>query len=161
MTISLNFNETGSFTTGTLPATVTIPAQASGVDVEIRTDDDSTEEDTGQLLVSIASGVGYVSAYPSAVTFNIYDNDSTLPTVRVEGDDEWVNEGTDVSFTFTRTGSLTDSLDARVKLYRLRSRVTTADLEDTTLDITTPKDLVILDEEEITVTFRQTRPRQR
>ena len=153
LTVNLDVDETGSYTTGTIPTSVTIPALGRVVEVEIQTEDDSASEDTGELTVSIGTGTGYISAYPSSYTFGIFDNDSTLPAVVVEGDDEWVNEGTDVSFTFTRTGSLTDSLDARVRLYQLRSRVTAADLADTTREITSPADLIILNEEEITVTF--------
>ena len=153
ITVNLVVEETGSYTTGTIPATATIPSGDSDVYVEISTQNDDESEDTGELTVSIGPGTRYVSVYPSSVTFGIFDNDSTLPTVRVDGAEEWVNEGSDVTFTFTRTGSLTDSLDARVRLYRLRSRVTTADLEDTTRGITTPRDLIAFDEEDLTVTF--------
>ena len=71
----------------------------------------------------------------------------------VQAAESWVDEGEDVVFTVTRSGSAQDPLDARLRLYRLRSRVTEADLSDPTRGITTPKELIYFDEEEVTVSF--------
>ena len=73
--------------------------------------------------------------------------------------ESWVDEGEDVVFTVTRLGFIQNPLDARLKLYRVRSRVTEADLSDPTLDISAPVDLIIFDEEEVIVSFPLREPR--
>ena len=153
LTVSLEYNPAATYTTGLIPKSVTLPAGAYSVKVTIRTEDDSVAEDTGELTVTVLDGVGYRPTYPSTFTFPIFDNDGGLPAVGVQAAESWVDEGEDVVFTVTRSGSAQDPLDARLRLYRLRSRVTEADLSDPTRGITTPKDLIYFDEEEVTVSF--------
>ena len=153
LTVSLEYNPAAAYTTGLIPTSVTLPAGAYSVRVTIRTEDDSVAEDTGELTVTVLDGVGYRPTYPSTFTFPIFDNDGGLPAVGVQAAESWVDEGEDVVFTVTRSGSAQDPLDARLRLYRLRSRVTEADLSDPTLGITTPKELIFFDEEEVTVSF--------
>ena len=73
--------------------------------------------------------------------------------MRVTRAEPWVDEGEDVVFYVNRLGSTRDTLDARLSLFRKRSRVTAADLSDPTRDITTSEELIHFDEEEITVSF--------
>ncbi len=153
LTVSLEYNPAAAYTTGLIPTSITLPAGAYSVRVTIRTEDDSVAEDTGELTVTVLDGVGYRPTYPSTFTFPIFDNDGLLPAVGVHAVESWVDEGEDVVFTVTRSGSAQDPLDARLRLYRLRSRVTEADLSDPTLGITTPKELIFFDEEEVTVSF--------
>ena len=153
LTVSLEYNPAAAYTTGLIPTSVTLPAGAYSVRVTIRTEDDSVAEDTGELTVTVLDGVGYRPTYPSTFTFPIFDNDGGLPAVGVQAAESWVDEGEDVVFTVTRSGSAQDPLDARLRLYRLRSRVTEADLSDPTRGITTPKELIFFDEEEVTVSF--------
>ena len=153
LTVSLGYNPAAAYTTGLIPTSVTLPAGANSVRVTIRTEDDSVAEDTGELTVTVLDGVGYRPGYPSTYTLSIFDNDGHRPGVGVQAAESWVDEGEDVVFTVTRSGSAQDPLDARLRLYRLRSRVTEADLSDPTLGITTPKDHIFFDEEEITVSF--------
>ena len=153
LTVSLGYNPAAAYTTGLIPTSVTLPAGENSVKVTIRTEDDSVAEDTGELTVTVLDGVGYRPGYPSTYTFPIFDNDGVRPGVGVHAAESWVDEGEDVVFTVTRSGSAQDPLDARLRLYRLRSRVTEADLSDPTRGITTPKDLIYFDEEEVTVSF--------
>ena len=153
LTVSLEYNPAAAYTTGLIPTSITLPAGANSVRVTIRTEDDSVAEDTGELTVTVLDGVGYRPTYPSTFTFPIFDDDGLLPAVGVHAAESWVDEGEDVVFTVTRSGSAQDPLDARLRLYRLRSRVTEADLSDPTLGITTPKELIFFDEEEVTVSF--------
>ena len=153
LTVSLGYNPAAAYTTGLIPTSVTLPAGANEVRVTIRTEDDSVAEDTGELIVTVLDGVGYRPGYPSTYTFSIFDNDGVLPAVGVHAAESWVDEGEDVVFTVIRPASTQYPLDARLKLYRVRSRVTEADLSDPTLGITTPKDLIFFDEEEVTVSF--------
>ena len=153
LTVSLEYNPAAAYTTGLIPTSVTLPAGANSVKVTIRTEDDSVAEDTGELTVTVLDGVGYRPTYPSTFTFPIFDNDGLLPAVGVQAAESWVDEGEDVVFTVTRPPSTQYPLDARLKLYRVRSRVTEADLSDPTRGITTPKDLIYFDEEEVTVSF--------
>ena len=110
-------------------------------------------EDTGEFTVTVLDDTGYRPSYPSTFTFSIFDNDGTLHVVGVDAAESWVDEGEDVVFTVTRSGFIQNPLDARLKLYRLRSRVTEADLSDTTIGISAPNDLIIFDEEEVALSF--------
>ena len=151
--VSLQVQGATGYTTGTIPSTVTIRAGDQSVQTTIQTVDDTTAEDNGQLTVTILDGTGYRPAYPNTFTFSIFDDDSPLPGVRVNSTTAWVNEGEDVVFNVIRSGPTTDPLDTRLRMYRLRSRVTQAELDDPTRGVTTPEHLVPLDEEEITVNF--------
>ncbi len=151
--ITLDIEGGAGYTTGTIPSTATIPAGASSVQTSIQTVDDSTAESNGALTVTILDGTGYRPAYPNTFTFSIFDDDGALPAVRVNRTTAWVDEGEDVVFRVIRSGSTTDALDVRLRLYRLRSRVTQAELDDPTLGVTTPVHLVPLNHEVITVNF--------
>ena len=153
LTVSLGYNPAAAYTTGLIPRSVTLPAGANSVRVAIRTEDDSVAEDTGELTVTVLDGVGYRPGYPSTFTFSIFDNDGVRSGVGVHAAESWVDESEDVVFTVTRPAFIQYPLDARLKLYRVRSRVTEADLGDPTLGITTPKELIIFDEEVVTVSF--------
>ena len=151
--ISLGIEGGAGYTTGTIPSTATIPAGEDSIRTSIQTVDDSTAENNGALTVTILDGTGYRPAYPNTFTFSIFDDDGALPAVRVNRTTAWVDEGEDVVFRVIRSGSTTDALDVRLRLYRLRSRVTQAELDDPTLGVTTPEHLVPLDHEVITVNF--------
>ena len=153
LTVSLEYSLAGDYTSGPIPTSVTIPAGARQVSVEILTEDDSVAEDAGELTVTVLDDTGYRPSYPSAFTFSIFDNDGTPPGVGVDAAESWVDEGEDVVFTVTRSGFIQIPLDARLKLYRVRSRVTEADLSDPTIDISAPGDVIIFEEEEVALSF--------
>ena len=153
LTVTLEVTETGDYTTGALPETVTFALQQATAEVTIPTQDDSTVEDIGKLTVTLVDGTDYRAGWPNSHTFTIYDNDSAKPSVSVTKDQAWVNEGQPVSFTVTRSTPTTDALQARIELNRVRLRVTQADLDDPTRGITTPQDVIHFDTEEIMVDF--------
>ena len=153
LTVTLEVTETGDYTIGTLPETVTFALQQATATVTIPTQDDSTAEDIGKLTVTLVDGTDYRAGWPNSHTFTIYDNDGAKPSVSVTRDQAWVNEGDPVSFTVTRSTPTTNALQARLELNRVRLRVTQADLDDPTLGITTPENHIHFDTEEITVDF--------
>ena len=153
LTVTLEVTETGDYTTGTLPETVTFALQQANATVTISTQDDTTAEDIGKLTVTLVDGTDYRAGWPNSHTFTIFDNDAAKPSVSVTKDQNWVNEGQPVSFTVTRSTPTTDALQARLELNRVRYRVTQADLDDPTRGITTPENHIHFDTEEITVEF--------
>ena len=153
LTVTLETTETGDYTTGTLPTTVTFALQQADATVTIPTQDDTTVEDIGKLTVTLVDGANYRAGWPNSHTFTIYDNDAAKPSVSVTKDQNWVNEGQPVSFTVTRSTPTDNALQARLELNRVRYRVTQADLDDPTRGITTPENHIHFDTEEITVDF--------
>ena len=153
LTVDLEVTEDGDYTTGSLPETVTFGLQQPIATVTIPTQDDTTAEDLGKLTVTLVDGTNYRAGWPNSHTFTIYDNDGAKPSVSVTKDQNWVTEGNPVSFTVTRSVPTDNALQARVELNRVRLRVTQADLDDPTLGITTPEDVIHFDTEEITVDF--------
>ena len=153
LTVTLDIEAPASYVSATVPTELTIGAGQKRLEYTIQTVDDAVEEDNAQLTVTIEDGEDYRPGYPNSFTFSIFDNDGGLPGVRVRATNDWVNEGEDVVFRVIRSGDTTEALDARLRLYRLRSRVTAAELADPTLGVTTPVYLVPLDHEEITVNF--------
>ena len=153
LTVTLEVTETGDYTTGTLPTTVSFALQQAEATVTIPTQDDTTAEDMGKLTVTLVDGANYRAGWPNSHTFTIYDNDSAKPSVSVTKDQNWVNEGQPVSFTVTRSTPTDNALQARLELNRVRFRVTQADLDDPTRGITTPVNHIHFDTEEITVDF--------
>ena len=151
--MTLEVTETGDYTTGALPETVTFASQQAIATVTIPTQNDTTAEDLGKLTVTLVDGADYRAGWPNSHTFTIYDNDGAKPSVSVTRDQAWVNEGQPVSFTVTRSTPTDSALQARLELNRVRLRVTQADLDDPTRGITTPLNHIHFDTEEITVDF--------
>ena len=82
LTVAVAWQETGSYLTGTLPSTVTIPAGSTTATLSADTDDDDTPEDAGTVTVTVIDGTGYSLGPSSDATLSLYDND-TLPTVSI------------------------------------------------------------------------------
>ena len=153
LTVTLEVTETGDYTTGALPETVTFALQQASSTVTIQTQNDTTAEDVGKLTVTLVDGTDYRAGWPNSHTFTIYDDDGAKPSVSVTKDQAWVDEGDPVSFTVTRTTPTDNALQARLELNRVRYRVTQADLDDPTRGITTPPEHIHFDTEQITVDF--------
>ena len=152
-TIDIEVTADSRFVSSTLPTTITFPQNESSVTLEIETDSDTTAEDNGEITVTVKDGTGYRPRFPSTVTTTVFDDDSGFPDIRVTKAADWVNEGDDVSFTFTRSGATTDALDFEVSLWRMRFRTTQADLDDPTRNVTTPNSTMPFDEEDLSLTF--------
>ena len=152
-TIDIEVVADSRFVSSTLPTTITFPLNESSVTLDIETDSDTTAEDNGEITVTVKDGRGYQPSFPSTVTTTVFDDDSGFPDIRVTKAADWVNEGDDVSFTFTRSGATTDPLDFKVSLWRMRHRVTQADLNDPTRHVTTPSSIMPFDQEDLDLTF--------
>ena len=59
LTVSLSVDAPAGYTSGSMPTSATIPAGKRSVEVEIPTVDDSVDEDTGELTVTVLDGAGY------------------------------------------------------------------------------------------------------
>ena len=103
LTVNIGRSGAEDFTTGTVPTSVTIPQGDTEAIITVLTEDDSTAEDHGELTLSVLDGTGYVPGNPDSSTWTIYDNDGDHPRLRITGDQDWVNEGEDVSFTVARS----------------------------------------------------------
>ena len=64
LTVTLEATETGDYTTGTLPETVTFALQQANATVTISTQDDTTAEDIGKLTVTLVDGTNYRAGGP-------------------------------------------------------------------------------------------------
>ena len=153
LTVTLVVTETGDYTTGALPETVSFGLLERHVTVTIPTQNDTTAEDIGKLTVTLVDGTDYRAGWPNSHTFTIYDDDGAKAAVSVTRDQAWVNEGQPVSFTVTRSTPTDNALQARIELNRVRYRVTRADLDDPTRGITTPENHIHFDTEELTIDF--------
>ena len=152
-TIDIDVVADSRFVSSTLPTTITFPLNESSVTLDIETDSDTTAEDNGEITVTVKDGRGYQPRFPSTVKTTVFDDDSGFPDIRVTKSADWVNEGDDVSFTFTRSGATTDPLDFNVSLWRMRHRLTQADLNDPTRHVTTPSSIMPFDQEDLSLTF--------
>jgi hypothetical protein len=93
----------------TVPPTVTIPAGAASAVINIVPIDDTLIEGPESGTVQIATSPDYVRDNITTATFTISDND--LNTVTIVATDASATEAGDTgTFTFTRTGDLTNAL---------------------------------------------------
>jgi len=98
--------------TPTLNGTVVLAAGAASVTIDITPVDDTTDEPTETVAITLLATPDYSLSVPFAATVMLFDND--LPTVKVQATDPSASEtGPDAgTFTFTRVGDTTDSLTA-------------------------------------------------
>lgn len=97
--------------TPALGGTVGFTAGSDTATVTITPVDDSIDEATETLVVTLAGGTGYTVGSPASATVNIADNDDVVVTVLAS--DASAGEGTTANtgeFTITRTGPTTSSL---------------------------------------------------
>ncbi|MDE0654262.1 MAG: hypothetical protein OXI26_11490 [bacterium] len=105
LTVALAVTETGEAISGAAPTSVTIPAGATSVTVEVPTDDDDLDEDDSVITVAIAGGAGYVIGTPGSASIPVQDDDrSGLAEVTIERGTSDTVEGGAVYFTVSRVG---------------------------------------------------------
>ena len=108
--------------------------------ITVKTENDSTAEDHGELTLSVLDGTGYVPGSPKSATWTIYDNDD-IPRLRITGDKDWVNEGDDVSFTVARVDGYGDGEVETINLRIWKTVLSTSasgvaqEVEDATLTL--------------------------
>ncbi|HOD81002.1 MAG TPA: Calx-beta domain-containing protein [Phycisphaerae bacterium] len=124
--MTVNFALAGSATRGTdyvlktgttvlAGNSVTIPANAPSVIVQVAPIDDLIVEGTEQVQMTLTAGAGYAVGAPANAQANLADNDR--PLVYVLGIDPYATEGDDTAtFRLYRTAGLTGDLTVNVQL---------------------------------------------
>ena len=75
LTVNLSWSQVGSFYTVTPPATATINANQRQATVALTTDDDSTDEPDGWVILAIADGADYERGSPRNASVKMLDDD--------------------------------------------------------------------------------------
>jgi len=109
LTVNVVWSSEGSFLTGTREQTVTIPTGGEA-EVQVTTDDDSTDEPDGSVTLTVVDGSGYTSG--GAKTVAITDNEE--PSVSVAASPTTVTEGGEITFTLTATPTPASALTVNV-----------------------------------------------
>jgi hypothetical protein len=98
--------------TPVLGGTIVFGASIGSVAIDLTPVDDSVDEPTETVVITLSASAEYSLGVPSSATVLIFDND--LPAVSIQATDPNASEaGPDAgTFTVTRAGDLTDSLTA-------------------------------------------------
>ena len=136
LTVNVDVSGAAAFVTGTLPTSVTIPRGQTSVVFTISTEDDATAEDHATLTATVLDGTGYVPGNPESATWTVYDNDASVPGLRIRPNEDLVDEGDDAAFTLTRGGATTDALEVSLRLYKTRRHAEQVRYHQETEDIT-------------------------
>ena len=100
LAVNVSVSDSGSFISGTAPTTVMIPAGDTSATLTVATEDDSTDEGSGSITATLASGTGYIVGSPSSAVVTVNDNDGVVePAVSISAVTSPVTEGTDATFT--------------------------------------------------------------
>ena len=136
LTVNVDVSGAAAFVTGTLPTSVTIPSGERSVTFTISTEDDATAEDHATLTATVLDGTGYVPGNPESAAWTVYDNDASVPGLRIRPNEDLVDEGDDAVFTLTRGGATTDTLEVSLRLYKTRRQAEQVRYHQETEDIT-------------------------
>ncbi len=136
LTINVNVSGAAAFVTSTFPTSVTIPSGETSAIFTISTEDDATPEDHATLTATVVDGTGYVPGDPESAAWTVYDNDATVPELRIRPNQDLVDEGDDAVFTLTRGGATTDTLEVILRLYKTRREAEQIRYHQDTEDIT-------------------------
>ena len=114
LTISVDVTESGSYISGSAPATVDIAEGATTGTLTVSTEDDSIDETDGSITVRITTGAGYTVGTLSTALVTVSDNDVLLASI--SADAPTITEGADATFTVTLdstapAGGVTVSVD--------------------------------------------------
>ena len=114
--LAVGFGLGGTATSGSdysaAPATLTIPIGATSATITVTPIDDSQLESAETVVATLMAGTGYTVGTPSSATVTISDDEPTEPTVTIAATDAAAAEPSGAgTFTVTRTGSTTASLD--------------------------------------------------
>ncbi|MCY4530593.1 MAG: hypothetical protein OXD46_16395, partial [Chloroflexi bacterium] len=136
LTVNVDVSGAAAFITGTLPTSVTIPSGERSAIITISTEDDATAEDHATLTATVLDGTGYVPGNPESAAWTVYDNDASVPGLRIRPNEDLVDEGDDAVFTLTRDGATTDTLEVSLRLYKTRRQAEQVRYHQETEDIT-------------------------
>ncbi|MEO1210133.1 MAG: Calx-beta domain-containing protein [Cyanobacteria bacterium J06638_20] len=121
--LSVLYSFTGSAASGSdferLPSPIVIPANATSVDVLVTPIDDDVVESLERLNLFLSDGANYDLGASTTASITIADDDSlppTTPIVSITPSTLSVEEGDSGSFTVSRTGDTTESLQVSINL---------------------------------------------
>ena len=124
LTVNVSWTESGSFLTGAVPQSVTIPTSGTAT-LSAATADDGTDEPHGSVTVSVGSGSGYAIGSPGSATVTVNDNDAASRTVSLQSvTPNPVTEGGTITITFSITPPFTEGTGALSTDRNIRYRVT-------------------------------------
>ena len=118
--VTVTLTRTGTGTSGTdytaISTTQTIPAGSSSLLIDVSPIQDATNEGAETVILTVASGSGYVIGSPSAATVTVADDDRS--TVTIVANDAAASEtpGNGGQFTITRTAPTTASLSVALTI---------------------------------------------
>ena len=140
---------------------VTIPAGATSVALEVPVDDDEVDEDDSIVTATISSGTGYGIGAPDAASVTVYDNDDP-PTVTIRST-RGAYEGGFVRFIISRSRpwssylvvdlSVTETGDMIDPDDEGPASITIYSGESATLYVATVDDTVVEDDSTVTATI--------
>jgi hypothetical protein len=111
--LTVNYSISGTATNGSdytlLPTSVTFAANSATATVTIDPTADTIVESNETVILTLASGTGYTVGTPNAATGTI-TNDDTSVTLAVSPGSVTEDGTTNLVYTFTRTGNLTNAL---------------------------------------------------
>jgi Ca2+-binding RTX toxin-like protein len=111
--LTVNYTVSGTATNGTdyasIPTSVTFAAGSSTATVTVDPTADTIVESNETVILTLASGTGYTVGTPNAATGTI-TNDDTSVTLAVSPGSVTEDGTTNLVYTFTRTGNLTNAL---------------------------------------------------
>jgi len=129
--LTVTLTRSGTATSGTdytaiaTPLSLVIPASASSATVNVSPVDDSTNEGTETVILTISANANYTIGAPSSATVSILDNDRSTVTIVATDDTSSETPGNTGQFTITRIGPTSGSLT--VNLNRTGTATSTTD----------------------------------
>lgn len=112
--LTVTLTRSGTATSGTdyttISTTQTIPAGAASLLVNVTPLDDSTNEGTETVILTVTSGSGYSIGTPATATVSILDDDRSTVTLVASDPGASETPGNPGQFTFTRTAPTTGTL---------------------------------------------------
>ena len=115
LTVTVDVRESGAMISGNAPTVVTFAQNQSQATLTVPTEADMTDEIDSVITARVSPGATYTVGTTSSATVTVQDDDVPgLPVVTITAGTSPVTEGTDATFTLSRTGSTMDSLTVTV-----------------------------------------------
>ena len=115
LNVTMDVEESGSMINGTPPTTVRFNAGSAQVTLTVPTQSDTIDESDSVITATVKSAPGatYAIGMPDSATVTVQDDDAapSLPTVTITPGTSPVTEGTAATFTLSRRGAITESLN--------------------------------------------------
>ena len=116
--VTLNYTVGGTAAPGAdykaLSGRAAVSTGAGSVDIPVVLTDDSADEASETVVLTLTAGSGYAVANPRVHTLTITDDDDPLPEVTIAADASSATEGEDASFTLTANPRPAASVDVSV-----------------------------------------------